>query len=96
MSINRYKNLNLINKRFIESFPNIKTTDLQRSDDYVIRLKPNQRLDQLAAKYLGDGTLWWAICLLNNFGTPFDNKIQAGMLIRIPKSVNNILNKIIS
>ena len=94
--ISRYSNLKIKNKRFIETFPNVKSSELKSSDDYIIRLASGQRIDQLAAQYFGAGDLWWVICIVNGFNSPFDNKIQPGILIRIPKSINNILNKIIS
>ena len=37
-------------------------------ETYTIVLNESQRVDQLAARYLGDGTLWWAIAALSNIG----------------------------
>lgn len=68
--------------------------ELQRSDDIVVSIKYGQRIDQLAYQYLGDGSLWWVICLLNGASTPFSEKFSVGSLIRIPTNVSYILSVI--
>ncbi len=90
----RYTNLNIINQRFIETFPSINANDIQRSDDILVKLKNGDRIDLLAQRYLGDGKLWYIICLVNGAKTPFDNIFLPGNIIRIPRSINHILNKI--
>ncbi len=91
---NRYSNLNIINKKFIETFPAINYKSLQRSDDILLKIKSGIRIDQLAQQYLGDGKLWWIVVLINGGSTPFDDKFLPGKIIRIPRNINNILEKI--
>ncbi len=92
--MNRYTNLNIINQKFIETFPSINAKDIQREDDIMIKIKNGQRVDTLALQYLGDGKLWYILCLLNGASSPFDNKFLPRKIIRIPRSVDHILNKI--
>lgn len=42
-----------------------------------------QRLDRLAAQYLGDARYWWAIAVLNNLTDPL-TQVTTGTLLRIP------------
>ena len=103
MAISRYKNFRhvkapgspgeLIRKR-LETFPSIPASELEDRSDIIIRLRDNQRLDKIANDYLGDGRYWWAICLLNDISLPFGNQVLPGTLLRIPVSINRILNKI--
>ena len=90
MSINRYSNLKLINNTFISTFPAINPSELEQEDDLIVKISSTQRIDQLAYQYLGDGSLWWMICLLNGMKTPFDN--ISNKLLRIPASPEYIIN----
>jgi hypothetical protein len=90
----RYSNLNIIGNKFIETFPSINYKSLQRTDDINVKIKSGIRVDQLALQYLGDGKLWYILCLLNNAKTPFDDVFLPGKIIRIPRNINNILEKI--
>jgi nucleoid-associated protein YgaU len=42
------------------------------------------RLDNLAAKFLGDPTLWWMICDANGVTDPDELTAQAGRTILVP------------
>ncbi len=60
----------------------------------IIKNKSGQRVDTLALQYLGDGTLWYILCLVNGTSNPFDNKFLPGHNIRIPRDTSHILNRI--
>ncbi len=94
MAINRYTPLKLVNKKFIETmeFPSSQT--LQRADDIIMTMPSEKRIDQLAFEFFGDGSLWWVICMVNSASTPFDEKFLPGRLVRIPTSINHILDSI--
>jgi nucleoid-associated protein YgaU len=58
--------------------------------DHVVTL--GDRLDTLAARYYGDDGYWWVIALANRIG--FALSIPAGTILKIPPSVQPILQKI--
>ena len=58
--------------------PDIYTT-LQ---DYVV--VDGDRLDNLAAKFLGDPLLYWMICDANDATDPDEMTVEAGRTIKIP------------
>ena len=74
----------------LETFPKISADSLRSDSDIIIELNDSQRLDALALQYLGDGRLWWGICLLNDFVFPFGNNLVAGTKIRIPTDINRV------
>lgn len=45
-------------------------------------LKESERLDIIAGKYWGDGTLWWVIAAASNIG--WSPQVPPGTFIRIP------------
>jgi len=100
MAISRYeKFLNVRDRKKrkprLETFPPIKAVDLiDDNNDVIINFQDGQKLDQLAAQYLGDGRYWWAICLLNDIHLPFGSTVLPGTKLRIPTNINNILNHI--
>jgi nucleoid-associated protein YgaU len=50
------------------------------------------RLDHLAARYLGDDRYYWVIALVNNIIYPLG--IAPGTVLHIPKNVVDVLNKL--
>ncbi len=100
MAISRYKRLdvvidNITNKPRLESFPAIKSSDIRDDiNDIIIEFVDGMRFDTLAFQYLGDGRYWWAICLLNDLSLPFGSAVLPGTRLRIPTSINRILEKI--
>tara|TARA_Y100000310_G_scaffold340138_1_gene434922 strand:- start:2360 stop:2674 length:315 start_codon:yes stop_codon:yes gene_type:complete len=95
MSLSRYNNFRTIihedtNDKRLETFPKITAAELISNNDIIIVLNDSQRIDALALQYLGDGRLWWVICLLNDFVFPFGNNLVAGTKIRIPTNVNRV------
>ena len=71
MPISRYANFKTVyddktKKRRLETFPPISSSQVKSSSDIIIKLDEAQRIDAIAANYLGDGRYWWCICLLND------------------------------
>jgi hypothetical protein len=62
MAISRYRNLNLINKKYLESCNSIAQEDLDRIQCINIRTTGEDRLDVLAHKYLGDSRILVCNC----------------------------------
>ena len=72
------------------TFPFIDPKELQSNDDFYVKLRYGQRIDNLAYQYLGDGHYWWVICLLNGLKTPFDPSLITGSIVRVPVTVSKI------
>ena len=103
MPTSRYANFKTVfdtktNKRRLETFPPISSSQVKSSSDVIIKLDQARRIDAIAAQYLGDGRYWWCICLLNDLMFPFGKNLKAGTILRIPvnveKFINNIQNKV--
>ena len=54
--------------------------------------KQTERLDVIAGKYYGDGTLWWVIAGASGIG--WNLQVPAGTYLLIPKKIGDI-NKIL-
>ncbi len=78
--------------RRLETFPSITENELSIIPHTIIKFKESDRLDHLAQTYLGSGTYWWAICLLNDLDNPFSYKLLPGFLLKIPNSIDPFLN----
>lgn len=62
--------------------------------DYLY--KQGDRLDHLAARYLGDDQYWWVIALVNDINYPFaSGGLVPGRILKVPNDVNDILGKIL-
>lgn len=65
-----------------------------QTTDYLY--KQGDRLDHLAARYLGDDQYWWVIALVNGINYPFaSGGLVPGRILKIPSNVNDILGKIL-
>ena len=80
-----------IQKTIMSILPAINPEDLYSPSDVFVKIKTGQRIDNLAFQYLGSGQYWWAICLINGLKTPFDTELISGKLLRIPTSINRII-----
>ena len=72
-----------------ESINKIKTgvrTGIVRTRRYTT--KESERLDMIAAKYLGDGRLWWILAATSNIGWAL--QVPPGTILRIPIDLNRI------
>ena len=99
MPTSRYANFRTLldtktQKRRLETFPPISSADVRSPNDIIIELDQAQRIDAIAANYLGDGRYWWCICLLNDLTFPFGKNLKAGTLLRIPNNIDNFINAI--
>lgn len=99
MPTSRYANFRTIfdpktRKRRLETFPPITSEQVRSSSDVIIKLDQAERIDAIAANYLGDGRYWWCICLLNDLTFPFGKNLKAGTILRIPSNVDRFINSI--
>lgn len=76
-----------------ETFPPIKAEDIISDRDIIVSWNSAERIDKIAAQYYGDGSYWWIICLANDLISPLQ-KIEDGTSIRIPSSVELVIEKI--
>lgn len=87
MPLNRYKNDSVIkngttietNKLIARLRTAIKNNNIACTERY---LRDGERLDTIAYKAYGDGTLWWVIAAASNIGWWL--QVPPGTLIRIP------------
>jgi phage tail protein X len=61
-----------------------------QDSDVIVITSQADYLDSLAYKYYGDPTLWWIIAVVNNLGKA-RMSVPAGLQLRIPSTVNQIL-----
>jgi len=69
-------------------YPVIKSSD----QDVIITSSESDYLDTLAFKFYNDPTLWWIIALANNIGKG-RLSVEAGIQLRIPQNVNEIIDQ---
>lgn len=99
MPTSRYANFRTVfdpktSKRRLETFPPINSEQVKSDNDILIELDQSQRIDVVAANYLGDGRYWWCICLLNDLTFPFGKNLKAGTILRIPNNIDKFINTI--
>lgn len=70
-------------------YPRIKRSDT----DLYIRAVDGDRLDNLAFKYYKNAGLWWIIAQANHIGKG-TLKIKAGLQLRIPTDLSEILTEL--
>ena len=64
-----------------------------RSFEHIIVL--GERADHLAARFFGDESYWWVICLVNGINYPFKSGgWTPGRALRIPFDVKDVLDKL--
>lgn len=90
MGLSRYRNVNTLEDKKYYATSDFPSQDiLDEISTFKIVISKFDRLDQLAAKHLGDGTYWWVIALINNIDWMF--KFDEGQIIKIPVDVNDVL-----
>ena len=90
MAISRFKNVDgdEIN---VSSF--IRKAAIKNEIDCdIIETKDNKRLDHYANDYYGDGSNWWVIAAASGIGWWL--QVPNGIVLRVPKSEEEILNLI--
>ena len=99
MAFSRYsraQRLQKDGKRFISSSSANKTIKQMvdsgqlKTKDYV--LSDSQRLDVVAANFYGDAKYWWIIAAASGIG--WQCQVPAGTLLKIPVSLQKILNMV--
>lgn len=97
MARSRYSNNTIIDGSYYGTWRNPVTERIDgnmlegvQTFDYTMSI--GDRLDILAAKYFGDDKYYWVIALVNNIKWPLG--IEPGTVIKIPKNVSDILNKL--
>lgn len=61
-----------------------------RTFEHVVQR--GERLDHLAARFLGDDEYMWVIALVNGINFPLG--VEPGRILKIPLDVRDILNKL--
>lgn len=89
MAVSRYRNLSILNQKHYETPNPISKKDLDNIQTFSIRTTAEDRLDTLAARYLGDDTYWWIIAELNDIQWAFD--FVPGKILKIPVNVEDVL-----
>lgn len=102
MSKSRYSDTPVMDGKFFRSYvlprraagiadPNL--LEGVKTVDYVY--KAGDRLDHLAAKFLGDDQYWWIIALVNDINYPFaSGGLTLGRTLKIPAQARDILDKL--
>ena len=88
-TISRYANTSIVSGSFYGTFEFPSADNLASVPTITIRTTTMDRLDTLAARYLGNDQYWWMIAALNNIEWAFD--FQPGDLLSIPVDVNDML-----
>ena len=99
MANSRYNNFSKVRSNNsdyyrLETFPSIKTEDLEEVPHNVVMWKETDRMDAMAETFYGHSTYWWIICLMNNLVNPFSYDLLPGTLIKIPNEASTIVNMI--
>ena len=89
MALSRYRNSNVIDNRYYETFKFPPKDQLDKIPTYSITVNKFDRLDNLAFKYLGDGTYWWVIALINDLDWAF--AFEEGQVLKIPIDIQDVL-----
>lgn len=82
----RYRNTNIISGSYYATFD---FPDLSKVATFNIRTSSEDRLDTLAAKYLGAGEYWWIIAAMNNIDWFFN--FTPGSILVIPVNAQDVL-----
>jgi hypothetical protein len=88
MTVNRYRNIPIISGSYYGTY-NFPDEALAKVACYNIRTTAHDRLDTLAFKYLGSGTYWWVLAMLNNIQWAFD--FVPGEILKVPQDVQDVL-----
>ena len=91
-SVGRYRNNQIVDGKYYDTFEFPTQEQLDAISTYSVRVNKFDRLDNLAAKYLGDGTYWWVIAIMNNLEWAFG--FEEGQILLIPVNVQDVLRLI--
>jgi len=88
-SVGRYRNNQIIDGKHYGTFDFPTQAQLDNIATYQVRVNKFDRLDNLAAKYLGSGDYWWVIAMMNNLEWAFG--FEEGQILLIPVDVQEVL-----
>jgi hypothetical protein len=92
VATSRYRNVKVVDGKYYETVVFPTKQQLNEISTYNIRVSRFDRLDNLAFKYLGDGTYWWIISLMNDLDWAFG--FEEGQILKIPVNVQDVLRLI--
>ena len=97
MANSRYNNFSKVRSNNsdyyrLETFPSIKTEDLEEIPHNVVMWKETDRMDAMAETFYGDSRYWWIICLMNDLVNPFSYNLLPGTPLKIPHDVNSVIS----
>jgi len=103
MSKSRYTDTGILDGNAYRTFRLPKLSAGLKNIDYLENVKTieyvykaGDRLDHLAARFLGNDEYWWVIALVNGINYPFSSGgLTPGRALRIPNDAKDILNKIL-
>lgn len=87
--VSRYSNAPIVSGSYYGTFEFPDAARLAQVPTINIRTTAMDRLDTLAARYLGTDEYWWMIAMLNNIDWAFD--FTPGDILRIPVDANDVL-----
>jgi hypothetical protein len=103
MAKSRYSDTPILDGKAFKSFllpkraaglANVNLLDGVKTTEYVYKV--GDRLDHLAARFFGEDQYWWVIALVNDINYPFaSGGLVPGRVLRIPSSVQDVLNKLL-
>ncbi len=88
MAISRYRNVPILSGSHYGTFEFPKI-DLNKIAIYTVAPTAEDRLDTLAARYLGSGQYWWVIAIMNNIDWGFS--FTPGVNLVIPVNLDDVL-----
>lgn len=98
MARSRYSNTRIIDGSYFGTWRNPVAERLDgdllegvETFDYTFQV--GDRADTLSARFLGDDQYYWVICLVNDIAWPLG--IQPGTVLKIPRDVRKILDKLL-
>ena len=102
MSKSRYADTGLIDGNAYRTFrlpklsAGLKNIDLLEGVDTVEYVfKAGDRLDHIAARFLGDDQYWWIVALVNGINYPFaSGGLVPGRTLKVPVHAKDVLDKI--
>ena len=95
MAISRYSFVNKVREKkfYGTSFASAIIFNAVERGEIIattVELKSHQRLDQLAGRAYGSSSYWWIIAAASGIG--WGLQVPAGTVIRIPKSLDQVIN----
>lgn len=98
MALSRYANNKIVDNFYYGSWRNkliegkIEPNILNGLTLVEHIVSQNERLDHLAARYLGDDQYYWVIAIVNSIIDPLD--IQPGQKLMVPTNVREVIERL--